>query len=84
MSDFGERLTKVAFAPTGSAIQKRQNIADELKSIYALVEEMLNIAKKSYSAALPASHMGHIALEHNVTILQLRTRIFELQNEIRS
>jgi hypothetical protein len=69
MSDLGERLTKAAVAPTGGAIQKRQNIANELKPICALVEEMLEIAKRSYGVSLTASHMGHIAYEHNVTIL---------------
>ena len=41
MSDLGERVTKAATAPLGGAIQKRQNIANELKPITALVEEML-------------------------------------------
>jgi hypothetical protein len=50
----------------------------------ALVEKMLGIAKQSYGAALTASHMGHIALEHNVTISQLRSRIFDLEDEIAS
>ncbi len=31
MSDLGKRLTKVAVAHTGSTIQKRQNIANELE-----------------------------------------------------
>jgi hypothetical protein len=44
MADLGERVTKVATAPLGGAIQKRQNIANELKPITALVEEMLEIA----------------------------------------
>ncbi len=61
MADLGERLTKAAVAPTGGAIQKRQNIANELKPICALVEEMLEITKRSYGVALTASHMGHIA-----------------------
>jgi hypothetical protein len=56
MADLGERVTKVAVAPTGGAIQKRQNIANELKPICALVEEMLEIAKRSYGDALTASH----------------------------
>ncbi len=86
MSDLGERLTKAAVAPTGSAIQiqKRQNVANELKPICALVEEMLEIAQRFYGVALNASHMGHIALEHNVAILQLRTQLFDLKQEIRS
>jgi hypothetical protein len=61
-----------------------QNIATELQAISALVEEILTMAKQSYSAALTASHMGHLAYEHNVTIMQLRNRNVELQNEIRS
>jgi hypothetical protein len=48
MADLWERLTKAAVAPTGGAIQKPQNIANELKPICALVEEMLEIAKRSY------------------------------------
>jgi hypothetical protein len=71
MADLGERVTKVAVAPPGGAIQKRQNVANELKPICALVEEMLEIAKRSYGVALTASHMGHIAYEHNVLILDL-------------
>jgi hypothetical protein len=46
MSDLGERLEKAAVAPTGSAIQKRQNVANELKPICAFVEEMLEMAKR--------------------------------------
>jgi hypothetical protein len=84
MSEMGERLTKVAVTPTGSVIQKRQNIAVELQCISALVEEMLTMAKQSCSAALTASHMGHLAYEHTLTITQLRTRNDSLQNEIRS
>jgi hypothetical protein len=84
MSELGERLTKVAVTPMGSVIQKRQNIAVELQSISALVEDMLTMAKQSYSAALTASHMGHLAYEHNVTIMQLRERNADLQNEVRS
>jgi hypothetical protein len=64
MSELGERLTKVTVTPTGSVVQKRQNIAVGLQniavglqSISALVEEMLTMAKQSYSAALTASHM---------------------------
>jgi hypothetical protein len=64
MSDVGERLTRVAVNPSGGVIQKRHNIATELQSISALVEEMLTMAKQSYSAVLTASHMGHLALEH--------------------
>lgn len=71
MSDLGERVTKAATAPLGGAIQKRQNIANELKHITALVEEMLEITNRSYGAALTASHMGHIAYEHNVTIMEM-------------
>jgi hypothetical protein len=82
MSEMGERLTKVAVTPTGSVIQKRQNITVELQSISALVEEMLTMAKRSYSAALTASYMGHLAYEHNVTIMQLRARNADIQDEI--
>ncbi len=68
--EMGERLMKVA---VGSVIQKRQNIAAELQSISTLVvEEMLKMANQSYSAALTASHMGHLAYEHTLTIMQLR------------
>ncbi len=84
MSDVGERLTRVAVNPAGGVIQKRYNIATELQSISALVEEMLTMAKQSYSAALTASHMGHLALEHTLTIAELRQRIADLQNEISS
>ncbi len=81
MSDVGERLTRVAVAPATSAIAKRQNIATELQSVSSLIEEMLTMAKRSYSAALTASHMGHLAYEHNITIVQLRRRIDDLQSE---
>ncbi len=84
MSDVGERLKKVAAAPSTSAISKRQNIDVELQSVSSLVEEMLTIAQKSYSTSLTASHMGHLAFELNVTIVQLRRRIDELQREVRS
>jgi hypothetical protein len=84
MSDMGERLTRVAVAPAPSAIAKRHNIATELQGISSLVEEMLTMVKRSYSAALTASHMGHLAYEHNITIVQLRRRINELQQEVRS
>jgi hypothetical protein len=84
MSDVGERLTRVTVNPAGGVIQKRQNIATELQSVSALVEEMLTMAKQSYSAALTASHMGHLALEHTLTIAELRRRIADLQNENRS
>ena len=66
---------------SGSVIAKREAVANEVKTVTALVEEMLGIAKQSYCAALTASHMGHIALEHSVTISQLRTRIFDLEDE---
>jgi hypothetical protein len=79
MSDVGKRLTRVAVAPATIAIAKRPNIATELQSVSSLVEEMLTMAKRLYSAALTASHMGHLAYEHNVTIVQLRRRIDELQ-----
>ncbi len=84
MHDLGDRLAKVAVAPTGSAIAKRQIVATELKSVSNLVEEMLSIAKGSYSASLAASQMGHLAFEHTVTITDLRVRVAELQTEIRS
>ena len=84
MSDVGERLIRVAVAPATSAIAKRQNIVTELQNVSSLVEEMLTMVKRSYSAALTASHMGHLAYEHNVTIVQLRRRIHELQQEVRS
>jgi hypothetical protein len=84
MSDLGERVTKAATAPLGGAIQKRQNIANELKPITALVEEMLKIANRSYGVALTASHMGHIAYEHNVTIMEMSEQLATLKQEIRS
>jgi hypothetical protein len=84
MSNMGERLTRVAANPTGDVTQKRHNIAAELQSIAALVEEMLTMAKQSYSTALTASHMGHLVFEHTLTIAQLRQRIATLQNEISS
>ena len=84
MSDVGERLKKVAAAPATSATAKRHNIDGELRCVSSLVEEMLTIAKQSYSASLTASHMGHLAFELNVTIVQLRRRIDELQKEVRS
>ncbi len=72
MSDVEERLTRVTVNPAGGVIQKRHNIATELQSVSALVEEMLAMAKQSYSAALTVSHMGHLALEHTLTITELR------------
>jgi hypothetical protein len=78
MSDVEERLTRVAVNPSGGVIQKRHNIATELQSVSTLVEEMLAMAKQSYSAALTASHMGHLALEHNLTITELKQRIADL------
>ncbi len=75
MHDLGDRLAKVAVAPTGSAIAKRQKVATELKGVFNLVEEMLSIAKESYSASL--------AFEHTVTITELRSRIAEPQTKIR-
>ncbi len=74
----------MAVNPAGGVIQKRHNIATELQSVSALVEEMLSMAKQSYSAALTASHMSHLALEHTVTITEMRQRIADLQNEISS
>ena len=84
MSDIGERLKKVSTAPATSATAKRHNIDAELQCISSLVEEMLTIAKQSYSTSLTASHMGHLAFELNITIVQLRRRIDELQREVRS
>ncbi len=84
MSDVGERLFRVTVAPATSAIAKRQNIATESQSISSLVEEMLTMAKQLYSAVLMASHMGYLAFELNVTIVQLRRRIDDLQKEVRS
>ncbi len=84
MSEMGECLTRVAVNPTGGSIQKQQNIAVKLQCISSLVEEMLTMAKKSYSAALTASHVGHLAFEDNLTISQLRQRNASLQNEIHS
>jgi hypothetical protein len=43
---------------------------------------MLEIAKRSYGVALTASHMGHIACEHNVTILDLSSQLATLKREI--
>jgi hypothetical protein len=83
MSDLGERVTKAATAPLGGAIQKRQNIANELKPITALVEEMLEITNRSYGVALTASHMGYIAYEHNVTIMEMSEQLATLKQEIR-
>ncbi len=73
---------KVAVAPTGSAIAKRQKVATEIKGVADLVEEILSIAKDSYSASLAASLMGHLAFEHTVTITEVRSRVAELQTEI--
>ena len=84
MSDIGERLKKVSTAPASSATAKRHNIDAELQCVSSLVEEMLTIAKQSYSTSLTASHMGHLAFELNMTIVQLRRRIDELQREVRS
>ena len=83
MSDLEERIVKVSIR-AGSVTMKREAVANEVKAVTALVDEMLSIAKQSYSVALTASHMGHIAFEHNVTIAQMRSRIFELEDEIAS
>ncbi len=80
MSDVGERLRRVAVDSATSAIAKRLNIDAELQSVSSLVEEMLTMAKQSYSVSLTTSHMGHLAFELNVTIVQLRRRIDELQS----
>ena len=84
MSDVGERLKRASVAHASSVTAKRHNIDVELQGVSSLVEEMLTIAKKSYSASLTASHMGHLALELNITTTQLRRRIDELQKEVRS
>jgi hypothetical protein len=65
MSDLEERIVKVSIQ-AGSVHAKREAVANEVKAVSALVEEMFCIAKQSYSAAT-ASHMEHIAFEHNVT-----------------
>jgi hypothetical protein len=83
MSDLEERIVKASIR-TGSVTAKREAVANEVKAVTALVEEMLGVAKQSYGVALTASHMGHIAFEHNVTISQLRSRIFDLEDEIAS
>jgi hypothetical protein len=83
ISDLEERIINVSIRP-GSVNAKKEAVANELKAVSALVEEMLHIAKQSHGAALTASHMGHIASEHNVTILPLRRRIFDLEDEIAS
>ncbi len=83
MSDLEERIIKESIRP-GSVTAKNEAVANEVKAIAALVEEMLHIAKQSHGAALTASHMGHIAFEHNVTIAQLRRQIFDLEDEIAS
>jgi hypothetical protein len=83
MRDLGEQISKAAVAPLGSAFAKRQKVAVELKGISDLMEEMLSVTQKSYGASLVASQMGHLAFEHNVTVCELRSRIAELQTEIR-
>ncbi len=83
LSDLEERIIKVSIRP-GSVSAKKEAVANEVKAVSALVEEMLQIAKQSHDAALTASHMGHIAFEHNVAIAQLRRRIFDLEDEIAS
>jgi hypothetical protein len=84
MNDLGDRLAKLAVAPTGSIVAKRQKVKTESNSISNFVEEMLSIAKEFYSASLAASQMGRLAFDHTVTITELRSRIAELQTEIRS
>ncbi len=83
MSDLAERIVKAPIR-AGSVSAKRDAVASELKAVSAIVEEMLGMAEQSYSVALTASHMGHIAFEHNVAISQLRARIFDLKDEIAS
>jgi hypothetical protein len=43
---------------------------------------MLEIAKRSYGVALTASHLEHIAYEHNVTILDLSSQLATLKREV--
>jgi hypothetical protein len=43
---------------------------------------MLEIVKRSYGVALTAFHLGHIAYEHNVTILDLSAQLATLKREI--
>jgi len=83
MADLEERIVKTSIR-AGSVTAKREAVATEVKAVSALVEEMLGIAKQSYSVALTASHMGHIAFEHNVTITHLRSRVADLEDEIAS
>ncbi len=83
MSDLEERIVKASIR-AGSVTAKRDNVAHEVTAVSAFVEEILNIAKQSHSAALTASHMGHIAFEHNVIIAQLRRLLFNLEDEIAS
>ncbi len=83
LSDLEERIIKVSIRP-GSVTAKKEAVTHEVIAVSALVEEMLQIAKQSHDATLTASHMGHIAFEHNVTIAQLRRRIFDLEDEIAS
>ncbi len=83
MSDLEERIVKASIRH-GGVTAKREAVANEVKAVSTLVEEMLNIAKQSYSAALTASHMGHVAFEHNVIISQLRARIIDLEDEVAS
>jgi hypothetical protein len=64
MHDLEDRLAKVAVAPAGSVIAKRQKVATELKIYSNLMEEMLSITKESYGASLAAAQMGHLAFEH--------------------
>ncbi len=83
LADLEERIAKVSIR-AGSVAAKREAVVTEVKAVSALVEEILGIAKQSYSAVLTASHMGYIAFEHNVTITHLRSRISELEDEIAS
>ena len=83
MADLEERIVKVSLR-AGSVTAKREAVVTEVKAVSALVEEMLGIAKQSYGVALTASHMGHIAFEHNMTITHLRSRIADLEDEITS
>ncbi len=85
MADLEERIVKVSLR-ADSVTAKREAVVTEVKAVSALVEEMLGIAKQSYSAALTASHMGQIAFEHNatMTITHLRSRVADLEDEIAS
>jgi hypothetical protein len=78
MSNLGERLTKVAVTPTGSAIQKRQNIAAELQSISALVEE--KTVHGSYDLRRTTTAM--ILAEENVVLAKATAELSARMQEL--